>query len=208
MSAGDRSRGELQPGAAGLERHLGRWRWRQGLPAGFIIASLLLNGTPNALALEESSSGVRPVSHQTEELEHTVIVGVGGAAELELGNAGLHPGLNVFIEYEAIENWLELELDVSLLAAEGGLEIPVDLLIKKPFRLTRHLELMIGIGPQIVRVSGTEKNGTFIGGEAVLDFMFWPTRHVGLWLEPNYAFVFRNGVSHSVGTTGGVIFGW
>jgi hypothetical protein len=38
--------------------------------------------------------------------------------------------------------------------------------------------------------------------------MFWPTRHVGLWLEPNYSFVFRNGFSHSVGTTGGVIFGW
>ena len=67
---------------------------------------------------------------------------------------------------------------------------------------------MIGIGPQIVRISGTDKNGTFIGGELVLDFMFWPMRHVGLWLEPAYALVFRNEVSHSIGTTGGVIFGW
>jgi hypothetical protein len=167
-----------------------------------------VHDTPNAFALEESSSSVREVTHQSEELDHTVIVGAGAAAELELGNAGLHPGLNVFIEYEAIENWLELELGVSVLAAEGGLEIPVDLLVKKPFRLTRHLELMIGIGPQIVRISGTDKNGTFIGGELVFDFMFWPTRHVGLWLEPAYAFVFRDGVSHSVGTTGGVIFGW
>jgi hypothetical protein len=80
-------------GAAGLERHLGRWRWRQGL-SGFAIATLLLNGTSNAFAIEESSSGVRPVIHQTEESEHTVIVGVGGAAEMEFGNASLHSGLS------------------------------------------------------------------------------------------------------------------
>lgn len=165
-------------------------------------------GAPDAFALEQSRSGVREVSAQADFLDHTVIVGAGGAAEMELGNAELHSGLNVFIEYEAIENWLELELGVSLLAAEGGREIPVDLLVKKPFRLTRHLELMVGVGPQIVRVSGTDKNGTFFGGELVFDFMFWPTRQVGLWLEPAYAFVFRQGVSHSVGATGGVIFGW
>ena len=50
--------------------------------------------------------------------------------------------------------------------------------------------------------------GTFFGGEAVADFMFWPSRHVGLWVEPSYDLVFRDGLSHGVGSTGGVIFGW
>ena len=127
---------------------------------------------------------------------------------MELAEGAFHSGANAFLEYEAIESWLELELEISLLAAEGGREVPIDLLVKKPFRLSRDIELMIGIGPEIVRVWGTEKNGTFVGGELVFDFMFWPSRHVGLWIEPTYSLIFRSGVSHSVGTTGGVIFGW
>jgi len=67
---------------------------------------------------------------------------------------------------------------------------------------------MIGVGPQIVFVSGKERNGTFVGGQDALDFMFWPSRNVGLWVEPSYEFSFRGNVSHSLSTTGGVIFGW
>jgi hypothetical protein len=95
-----------------------------------------------------------------------------------------------------------------LLAAEGGVEMPIDLLVKKPFRLTRGVELMVGLGPEVVRASGTGKDGTFGGIEFALDFMFWPSQHIGLWAEPSYDVVFRNGASHGAGSTGGVIFGW
>ena len=143
-----------------------------------------------------------------EELDHTLIFGVGGASEVELQSGSLNSGVNVFVEYEAIENWLELELGVSILKAEGGWEVPIDLLLKKPFRLARGVELMIGVGPQIVRISGTERNGTFVAGELVFDFMFWPSRHIGLWVEPSYTLLFRDGVSHSLGATGGLLIGW
>ncbi len=174
----------------------------------FAIAALLVTCAANARSDGESGTRVEKGEPDTEEARHTIILGVGGAAELELGDGSLHPGPNAFVEYEAIENWLELELGVSVLAAEGGREVPVDLLFKKPFQLTSRLELMIGLGPQIVSVSGTEKNGTFIGGEIVFDFMFWPLHHFGFWVEPSYGFLFRGGVSHGLSTTGGVIFGW
>ena len=87
--------------------------------------------------------------------------------------------------------------------------MPVDLLFKKPFQLTRHLELMVGLGPEIVRVSGTKNNGTFAGIEFALDLLYWPTAHVGLYAEPSYGLVFRGGGnSQGLGATGGVIFGW
>jgi predicted phosphodiesterase len=33
------------------------------------------------------------------------------------------------------------------------------------------------------------------------------THHVGLWIEPEYDFILRDGVSHGLGSTGGVLFG-
>jgi hypothetical protein len=142
------------------------------------------------------------------QIDRTIVIGVGGAGELELREGSFHPGANVFLEYEAIENWLELELGASLLAAERGVEVPVDLLLKKPFRLSRGVEFMAGLGPEIVHVTGTDRDGTFGGIEFALDFMFWPSQRFGLWFEPSYDVVFRSGTSHGIGSTGGVMVGW
>lgn len=143
-----------------------------------------------------------------DETEHTIVVGVGGAGELELGDGSLHPGANVMIEWDAIENWLELEVGASVLAASGGVEVPIDLLVKKPFTLARWAELMVGVGPEVAQVTGVDK-GTYFGGELALDLMFWPWgRRVGLWVEPEYDALFHDGVSSGIGSTGGVLFGW
>jgi len=48
------------------------------------------------------------------------------------------------------------------------------------------------------------------GLEAALDLMLWPwgKRRPGLWLEPSYDAVFRDGVSSGAGATGGVMIGF
>lgn len=140
--------------------------------------------------------------------EHAVITGVGGATELEFGPASVHAGLSAFVEYEAVDAWLEIELGVQVLAAEGGVEVPVDLLFKKPFTLSHRLEMMVGLGPEVVRTFRGSRNGTHWGAELASDFMFWPSPHAGLWVEPTYDFVFRDGISHGLGCTGGAILGW
>jgi hypothetical protein len=128
----------------------------------------------------------------------------GGAAELELGDGPLHPGANVMVEWDAIESWLELEVGVSVLTARGGVQIPIDLLVKTPFRLAPRAEFMIGVGPEVARATGANR-GTYFGGEVALDFIFWPWgEHVGLWIEPEYD---QQGASSGIGTTGGVLFG-
>jgi len=141
------------------------------------------------------------------EAERTVVLGFGGAAELDLPGASTHGGGNVMLEYEAIDGWLEFELGVSALSVHGGLEVPIDLLVKKPFRLSDGAELMIGLGPEVVHVTGPD-HGTFGGIEFVADFMFWPTHHFGWWLEPSYDLVFQNRFSNGFGCTGGLLFGW
>ena len=63
-------------------------------------------------------------SQGDDKLDHTIIVGVGAATELELGDRSLHPGANVMVEWDAIENWLEFEVGASVLTADGGVEVP------------------------------------------------------------------------------------
>lgn len=142
------------------------------------------------------------------ELEHQVIVGLGGAVEVELPGRRTHGGGNLFLEVLVVENWLEMELGVSTLGADGGVEVPMVLLVKKPFHLHRRVELMVGLGPALVAYSGTPKDGAFFGFDVVADFMFWPSHSVGFWVEPSYDLVLRSGVAHSLGWTGGVLFGW
>jgi hypothetical protein len=140
--------------------------------------------------------------------EHTFILGVGGAAELELGDGSVHAGANVMLEWEAIEDWLELELGASVLSGDGGVVIPAELLFKKPFRLSQRAEMMVGVGPEVVRVTGRDE-GTFFGAVAGLDFMFWPWgRRWGLWVNPEYDLLFKNGASSGLGATAGVLLGW
>jgi hypothetical protein len=95
-----------------------------------------------------------------------------------------------------------------VLSAPGGVLVSIDLLIKKPFRLARWAEFMVGVGPEVVRVTGANR-GTYWGGEVALDFMFWPWgKHVGLWVEPEYDLTYQHGASSGIGTTGGVLLGW
>jgi hypothetical protein len=103
----------------------------------------------------------------------------------------------------------EFEIGASVLSADHGVEVPIDLLIKKPFRLSRWAELMIGLGPEVVLVSNPTTRATHFGGEAALDLMFWPWgRRVGLWIEPAYDVISYNGATSGVGSSGGVLFGW
>ena len=172
-------------------------------------AAPLLAGTLFALFTRSAyAEGKEANEHGADEIEHTIIVGVGGAAELELRDGSLHPGANLMVEWDAIENWLELEVEASVLSADGGVEVPLGLLIKKPFRLARWAEFMIGVGPELVRVSNPTTKATYGGAQLALDFMFWPSQHVGLWVEPSYDLVFRNAVSHGIGSTGGLLLGW
>ena len=66
---------------------------------------------------------------------------------------------------------------------------------------------MVGFGPEWIH---TRENGittNALGGEAVLDFMFWPSarRRFGWYLEPSYDYSFGRGHERSVGISGGLL---
>ena len=136
--------------------------------------------------------------------DRTVIVGAGGTFDAEPREGTVSGGINLMIELELIDNWLELELEGTLSWGDRGLEVPIALLFKKPFAVTRHIEIMLGLGPELVLSAGTISGGL----ECATDFMFWPTRHIGFWVEPSYEVVVRLPASSAFGATSGVTVGW
>jgi hypothetical protein len=105
--------------------------------------------------------------------DHTFILEFGAAADWEPADGSIHKGGTFALEFTPIEGKLELECGITALAANGGVEVPVDVLFKKPWRLSPQFEFMIGAGPEIVHAFGPN-HATFWGAQAVLDFMVWP----------------------------------
>jgi hypothetical protein len=139
--------------------------------------------------------------------DHVIVYEVGWAGDWSHAE-GLHPnGGTVAFEVTPVEHWLELEIGFTAIRADASTEIPVDILFKKPWQISRTFEFMIGAGPEIVHATGPD-SGTFWGLSSVLDFMFWPKRNVGWYLEPGYEVTFRNGASHhGLGINAGLLIG-
>lgn len=168
---------------------------------------LLVCASFPCLAVHAFGSDTQP-GQKPPSIDHAVVVEIGAAGEWEIEEDSRHFGGTVAVEVTPIENVLELECGVTVLDADEGLETSMDVLFKKPYRLSPRVEFMIGLGPEIAHASGKESGGTFVGAEAVLDFMFWPGDKVGWYLEPGYGLLFRNGTQHGAGMTAGVLIGW
>jgi len=139
------------------------------------------------------------------------------AAILELGAAGEWPvnggqssfGPTTAVEVTPIENWLELEAGVTPLFARHSTEWSADLLFKKPWTLSEHAEFMAGVGPEWVheRAFGVTTNS--VAGEAIADFMFWPSgkHRFGWYVEPGYEYKFGRVHERSFEVSGGLLIG-
>lgn len=117
---------------------------------------------------------------------------------------------NVAAEITPIENWLELEAGVSPFYTHAVKEWDADLLFKKPWTLSRRLELMLGVGPEWTHLRQDNRTHNSIAGEVAADFMFWPTgkHRFGWYFEPAYDYSFARGHQQSVGVSGGLLIGF
>jgi len=127
--------------------------------------------------------------------DHAIVFELGWAGDWSPPE-GPHPWGGTFaFEVTPVEGWLELELGVAATRADGGTEVPVDVLFKKPWQFSRQFEFMIGAGPELIHA--TKPNpATYWGLSSVLDFMFWPRKNIGWYAEPGYELTFRNGTAH------------
>jgi uncharacterized protein YraI len=147
--------------------------------------------------------------HEQEEgaPEHSFTLEIGTVGEWPL--SGEHPNFGGTIagEIEPIENWLELEFGLSTLATAGDTELSGDLLFKKPFRFSPTVEFMVGAGPSFSRTLNGPERGNSWSAEFALDWMFWPTKDVGWFIEPTWSVNPRNG-QQSAAVSIGILVGF
>ena len=136
------------------------------------------------------------------------VIEIGAAPSRNLEDRTSSVGPTVAVEVSPIENWLELEAGVTPSFSHHATEWATDLLFKKPWTLSRTVEFMAGIGPEWIHTieSGSKTNS--VAGEAVLDFMFWPSlwkHRIGWYAEPGYEYNFGRGHERSIGVSFGLL---
>jgi len=151
---------------------------------------------------------VRGSAQAGAEVDHRAVLEVGGAAERSLADRRSNGGATVAVEATPIEGLLELESGVTVLGTGADRRAAVDLLFKKPYRLSPTVEFMVGIGPEWSRPTNAAVRPTSTALEIVLDFMFWPTRNVGWYVEPSFSGSRGGNGERSLGATAGLLVGW
>jgi hypothetical protein len=165
------------------------------------VALAVAGSTATVLAQRRTPEGTDAV-----EAERAIVFELGAAGDWSRAE-GFHPGGTFAFEITPIEHWLELEVGVTALWSDGSTEMPVDVLVKKPWQLSRNVEFMVGVGPELVFATGSNA-ATFWGIEAVADLMVWPRRNVGWYIEPGYETTMRDGVRrHGLGIAVGLLLG-
>ncbi len=144
---------------------------------------------------------------RAEEKEPSALIEIGGATEWDLRDGGQSFGPAVAIEVTPLKDWLEIEGGVSSLFGGGRTDWNTDLVFKKPFTLSKTVEVEFGVGREWLHATGGGKTADSLGGEAVVEFQFWPwpNRNYGWYLEPSYGYDFGSGHGQSVGVTVGLL---
>jgi hypothetical protein len=113
-------------------------------------AVILLSATASG-ANAQSAAAV-----SSEDEDHSVVFELGWASDYSRTD-GFHARGGTFaVEVTPIPDRLELEFGVTDIRANGVTETSVDLLFKKPWTLSKRVEFMAGIGPEIIHATGTE----------------------------------------------------
>jgi hypothetical protein len=159
--------------------------------AALLVAGLAASSGP--LFAQEHSQ------ERSDDDRHGAILEIGAAGEAGLRDGKTSFGPSLGIEVTPIEHWLEIEAGITLLRSRDGTEWEAELIFKKPFRLSKNVEFMVGVGPQWVMPTNS------FGGVAVADFMFWTTPQFGWFLEPSYSYSFSRGHGQSLGVNVGLL---
>jgi hypothetical protein len=155
----------------------------------------------------KASSGNPQKAAEGKDTIAIVELGASTSCNLSGGAATFAP--NLAAEVTPIENWLELEAGVSPFYTRESTEWDTDLLLKKPWTISRKAEFMLGVGPEWVHLRQNGKVTNTISREVAGDFMFWPTgkHRFGWFLEPAYDYSFAGGHQQSIGMSGGLLIG-
>ena len=137
--------------------------------------------------------------------EHSMILTLGPVLDRSLTDKKTTYGSSVGLEFTAIENQLEIEVGAQYLSSSSPKVLGAVVLFKKPFELSKGVELEIGLGPSISRKvspSGGWQSGITFSPE----LMIWPTKKMGWYISSEYTRGLGKEAEKSVGLSIGLLF--
>jgi len=145
------------------------------------------------------------LAQESLEKKEGAVVEIGPTSEWVVrGGSAVNAGAAAGVEVSVIEDWLEMELAGALLGTSGHTEFSGALIFKKPFRLSQTAEIMLGAGPKYTKTFSGPDQGSASGAEVDLDFMFWPRKDLGWYIQPDWGVISKTG-EQSVGLTVGLL---
>lgn len=94
-------------------------------------------------------------------------------------------GVSIGVERVLVPGWLDAEVSVLVAPGAGGLTLPIDLVLKKPFEFTHELEGFIGVGLATEWFEAGESE-TAYGAASQLGAYYWVDPHFALAFEGEY----------------------
>jgi hypothetical protein len=177
---------------------------------GLALASLaVFIGCLSALGQAAPQASSNLPGTTVDDKEDKAILEIGAATSWNMSGGAATFAPNLAAEIEPIESWLEIEMGVSPFYSHNSKEWDADLLLKKPWNLSRKAEFMFGIGPQWVHLKQSGRWTNTLAGEIAGDFMFWPNgkHRFGWYLEPAYDYSFARNHQKSLGISFGLLIG-
>lgn len=104
-------------------------------------------------------------------------------------------GVEVGLERVLVPGWLEAELSVLVAPGPGGLTLPIDLVLKKPFELSSSVEAFVGLGLATEWFEAGEQ-ATAYGAASQLGMYYWFDPHFGLAFEGEYNLLLHPETAH------------
>lgn len=137
-----------------------------------------------------------------KEKEPVAIMELGITPSWDLIRPNCLIGPTIGIEFTPVKEKLEIEIGASQYYNGPNYNWQFDLLFKKPYEISKKIEVMVGAGPQW-SFSG---NNHSLSAEIAVDLMYWPFKKtIGFYLEPNYDYEFQKQNEQSIGFSTGLI---
>lgn len=157
-----------------------------------VLAALLFPGSP---ANAETEASIFRSPH----LDHTSLITGVGFAHYNAWNPGFDeepaeqvgaPGVRGFLEINAIEHILEIELSAAGFWDGNKRFVTLDLLAKRSFEFER-FNPYVGIGPSLSIDILEEETTTAVGATLGAGGYYWLTDHIGVDVDVAYSLISR-----------------
>ena len=123
-----------------------------------------------------------------KEKEPIAIMELGMAPSWDVKSPNSLLGPTIGIECTPIPDKLEIEFGATQYYNGPKYNWQFDFLLKKPYDISKTIELMVGAGPQW-SITGDQHS---VSAELAVDIMYWPFKKtIGFYWEPNYDYGFE-----------------